>query len=142
MKEEFGQLMGDTARLWKMILSQRLKPLRLSYAKWSAMLLLSRQKDGIIQNELAKLLSIENPTLARILNSLEKDGWIKRVQHSTDKRVKIVYFTDIGEKKFEDSKYIINDLRQEILSGVNDKMLKQNIKTLKTIFKNLTSVNS
>lgn len=137
MKEEFGQLMGDTARLWKMALSERLKPLGLSYAKWSTMLLLSRHKEGIVQNELAKFLSIENSTLARLLSSLEEDGWIERVEHPTDKRVKIVHFTQIGLSKFEDSKSVLNNLRKEILSGVTEEMLKENIKALKIIFKNL-----
>lgn len=140
MKEEFGQLMGETARLWKMSLSERLKPLGLSYAKWSAMLFLSRHKEGIVQNELAKFLSIENSTLARLLNSLEADGWVKRVAHPVDKRVKIVHFTPMGEEKFEDSKRVLSDLRVEILSGVSDEMLMGNIKVLKIIFKNLTNV--
>ncbi|MDX1809255.1 MAG: MarR family transcriptional regulator [Sulfurospirillaceae bacterium] len=140
MKEEFGQLMGDTARLWKMSLSERLKPLGLSYAKWSAMLLLSRHKDGIVQNELAKFLSIENSTLARLLNTLEEDGWIERMEHPTDKRAKIVHFTKNGQEKFEDSKIVLNNLRKEILSGVSDDMLRANIKALKIIFKNLTNL--
>lgn len=140
MEEEFGQLMGDTARLWKMALSERLKPSGLSYAKWSAMLLLSRHQEGIVQNELANFLSIENSTLARLLGALEKDGWIERVEHQNDKRVKIVHFTQMGRSKFEDSKSVLSNLRKEILLGVSDEMLKENIKALKIIFKNLINL--
>ena len=140
MKEEFGQLMGDTARLWRMSLNERLKPLGLSHAKWSAMLLMSRHKEGIIQHELATYLTIENSTLARLLNSLEADGWIQRVEHPHDKRAKIVQFTVEGAVRFEDSKMIIHALRSEILMGVNDEMLLKSIKTLRIIFGNLTNL--
>lgn len=140
IKEEFGQLMGDTARLWKMYLNERLKPVGLSYAKWSAMLLLSRHEDGIVQNELAQLLSIENPTLARILSDIEKDGWIRRIQHPTDRRAKIVLFTKNGRKKFDDTKIVLNSLRTQILSDIDKDMLQSNINVLKIIFNNLTQL--
>jgi len=74
MQEVFGQLMGDTARLWRMHLNEKLKPMGLSYAKYSTLLMLERHLGKLVQNELANLLSIEHPTLARVLNDLQKNG--------------------------------------------------------------------
>ncbi len=53
MEEKFGQLMGDTARLWRMHLNEKLKPIALSYAKYSTLLMLDRHSGELVQNELA-----------------------------------------------------------------------------------------
>ena len=139
LQEKFGQLMGDTTRLWKMRLNEELKATGLSYAKWSTLLKLSGCKNEITQIELANFLFIEQPTLARVLNSLEKDGWILRSQSSTDRRAKIVSFTPSGKAKFFTSKKIIDNLRKKILQNVNYASLQKNIEILEKIFYNLSS---
>ena len=78
MYQKFGQLMGESARLWKAKLNQRLKPLGLSYAKWSTLLLIDRLGSNLLLNEIAEALSIEHPTLTRVLKELERDDWIIR----------------------------------------------------------------
>lgn len=136
-QEEFGQLMGETARLWRMYLNEQLRPIGLSYAKWSAVLLLSQFENGVKQNELARLLSIENPTLARTLHDIEQDGWIKRIKDSSDKRAKIVIFTKDGRKKFDDAKLFLSKLRVDVLDGIDTTQLQASIDVLKIIFNNL-----
>jgi MarR family transcriptional regulator, transcriptional regulator for hemolysin len=140
LQERFGHLMADTARIWRIYLNEQLKPVGLSYAKWSAMFLLSRYKEGIVQSELARLLSIENPTLARILNDLEKNGWIKRPQHPEDKRAKIVLFTKEGRQKFEETKILLATLREQVLMGIEKERLQIAVEVLQMIFDNLTGL--
>jgi MarR family transcriptional regulator for hemolysin len=137
MQEVFGQLMGDTARLWRIHLNEKLKPMGLSYAKYSTLLMLDRYSGELVQNKLANLLSIEHPTLARVLNDLQKNDWIEKKQHSKDKRVKIIFFTKNGKNRFEKCKQIVNNFRKEILFDIDEKRLKQNIEVLEQIFNNL-----
>ncbi len=140
MQSRFGQLMGDTARIWKMHLNILLKPMGLSYAKYSTLLMIDRHSGELMQNELANLLSIEHPTLARVLNDLQKNGWIEKKQHFKDKRVKIIFFTKSGKNRFEKCKQIVNNFRKEILFNIDKKRLKQNIKVLEQIFNNLSNL--
>ncbi len=139
MQEKFGQLMGDTARLWKMHINKKLKPIGLSYAKYSTLLMIDRHGGELVQNELANLLSIEYPTLARALNDLQKNGWIEKKSHFSDKRAKIIFFSKNGKKRFEKSKQIVNSFRKEILYNISEKKLKQNIEVLEEIFNNLSN---
>ena len=67
--ETIGQLVHETARVWRHKLDQRLRPLGLSQAKWRTIAHLAR--GHLTQCELAERLSIEEPTLARILHSFE-----------------------------------------------------------------------
>ena len=68
--ETVGQLLGETARVWRQKLDQRLRPLGLSQAKWRTIALLAR--GHLTQRDLAERLSIEEPTLARLLTRLEQ----------------------------------------------------------------------
>jgi len=140
MQARFGQLMGDTSRIWKMHLNILLKPMGLSYAKYSTLLMIDRHSGELMQNELANLLSIEHPTLARVLNDLQKNGWIEKKQYSKDKRVKTVSFTKNGKNRFEKCKQIVNNFRKEVLFNIDEKRLKQNIEDLEQIFNNLSNL--
>jgi MarR family transcriptional regulator, transcriptional regulator for hemolysin len=131
--EQFGHLIRETARLWRMHLNAHLAPTGLSYAKWSAMRLLTHHDEGIIQNDFAALLSIEGPTLARMLAALEADGWIGRTQSATDRRAKIVQFTAEGREKFDALQPIVTSLRNEVLSGIDEMQLQASI----TVFEHI-----
>ena len=67
--ETVGQLLHETARVWRHKLDQRLRPLGLSQAKWRTIAHLARGQ--MTQRDLAERLSIEEPTLARLLTRLE-----------------------------------------------------------------------
>ena len=62
-EDNLGILVGETARLWRYALDQRLQPLGLSQAKWLVLLHLSRE-NGLMQKQLARRVGIEPPTLA------------------------------------------------------------------------------
>ncbi|WP_156503162.1 MarR family winged helix-turn-helix transcriptional regulator, partial [Tistrella mobilis] len=57
----------------------------LTLARARALMLLARHP-GISQTELAGLLEIENPTVVRLLDGLEKQGLIRRTPAETDRR--------------------------------------------------------
>ena len=87
--ETVGQLLHETARVWRHKLDQRLRPLGLSQAKWRTIAHLAR--GHMTQRDLAERLSIEEPTLARLLTRLESGGWIKRENAQHDRRCKTVH---------------------------------------------------
>ena len=87
--ETIGQVLHETARVWRHKLDQRLQPLGLSQAKWRTIAHLAR--GHLTQRDLAERLSIEEPTLARLLTRLESEGWIKRENARHDRRCKTVH---------------------------------------------------
>ena len=78
--ETVGQLLHETARVWRHKLDQRLRPLGLSQAKWRTIAHLARGQ--MTQRDLAERLSIEEPTLARLLTRLEIE-WLDQARERT-----------------------------------------------------------
>ena len=52
---------------------------------------------GISQDKLAKKLYINKSSVARVLQTLESDGFITRTQSETDRRITLVYPTEKAE---------------------------------------------
>ena len=68
--QHFGRTIADTARAWRREMDNQLKPMGMSQARWMVLFTLSQRGEGIAQRDLAAYLSIEGPTLVRILNRL------------------------------------------------------------------------
>ncbi len=114
--ETIGQLVQETARVWRHKLDQRLRPLGLSQAKWRTLAHLSR--GHLTQCDLAQRLSIEEPTLARILRNLEDARWIKRESAQHDRRCKTVHLQPKSSALLEEIQKTARDLRHELLENI------------------------
>ncbi len=69
--------------------------------QWVAMYFLSKAEKPLRQKELAALMNIQDPTLARLVDRMERDGMIRRIENQKDKRVKFLELTDAGKTKVE-----------------------------------------
>lgn len=107
------------ARKWRKHANNRLRSIGQSQARWETLFIISFAGGRIAQRQLAKKLSIEAPTLVRMLDTLAKDGLIKRIPDENDKRVVHNELTDEGEKAVEQIKQLTNDLRLELLRGLS-----------------------
>jgi MarR family transcriptional regulator for hemolysin len=116
--ELFGMALAETARLWRTRLDQRLRPLGLSQAKWRVLLHLAKGGDGMVQRELAERVSVEGPTLVRLLDRMTADGWIERRDSASDRRSKTVHLTDKAQGVTRQIERIARQLRKELLAGL------------------------
>jgi MarR family transcriptional regulator for hemolysin len=114
--EKIGQLVQETGRVWRHKLDQRLRPLGLSQAKWRTLAHLSR--GHLTQCDLAQRLSIEEPTLARLLGKLEADRWIKRQSAHHDRRCKTVHLQPKSNAIMEKIEETARELRHELLEKI------------------------
>lgn len=96
-------------------------------------------EDGISQQKLANIFSKDKTSMTRLLNNMEKNELIERVQDTADKRNKRVYLTYQSKLIKEDSIRIAERTLKEILDGIDHSELKQSKKVLKLINKNLES---
>lgn len=133
MHEQFGRAIGDVARAWRSKVNERLKPLGLSEAKWITLLYLSRCEEGIIQIELAKRIGIEGPTLVRLLDRLEADGWVKRKMSKIDRRSNIVVLGRKAQPVLKEIRGIVRELREESLSGLSERDIATTLKVLQRV---------
>ncbi len=131
--EQFGILLGETARVWRSRLDQRLKPLGLSQAKWLVLLHLSHGGDKMIQKELAERIGIEGPTLVGLLDRMARDGWLERHESSEDRRSKTVHLTDKANDVLRHIRSVATQLRRELLSGMSPDDLRLCMQVLERV---------
>lgn len=112
------QLIYEITRHIRAAMDHRLRPLGLSQAKWRALIIISSAKESPTQTELASLIGIEPPTLARLLDRLEKDGWIERAPATTDRRAKTVHLTSKAAETIRHIRKTASEIQSEALVGV------------------------
>ena len=122
--DNLGILVGETARLWRYALDQRLQPLGLNQARWLVLLHLARE-DGLIQKDLAMRIGVEAPTLVGLLDRMAEDGWIARRESSDDRRSKTVHLTAKAQEAIKQIRTTGAQLRRELLAGVAPKDIER-----------------
>ena len=138
--ETIGQLVQETARVWRHKLDQRLHPLGLSQAKWRTLAHLSR--GHLTQCDLAQRLSIEEPTLARLLGKLEEGRWIKRESAQHDRRCKTVHLQPKSSAMLEKIQATAFQLRHELLEKIPPADLQTCLRVLTEIRNRAASASS
>lgn len=107
------------ARKWRKLANDRLREINQSQARWETLLMLSFSERDVLQSEMARRLSIEGPTLVRMLETLAEEGFIERRQNPQDRRVKINTLTPKGHAAVRDIKRITDALRFEALHDIS-----------------------
>jgi Transcriptional regulators len=139
--QHFGRTIADTARAWRREMDNQLKPMGMSQARWMVLFTLSQRGEGIAQRDLAAYLSIEGPTLVRILNKLESEGWVERRNHPEDKRCKLVYLCEKANPILDQITGTAAKLREQLLHGIPTENLATCLNVMETIKSRLESMN-
>lgn len=111
------------ARRWRKLANERIKELGQTMARWETLFLVAYTGDELTQGELARLISVEGPTMVHMLNALAKDGLIERRQSETDRRMTTNRITPKGEQVINEIMVVTNGLRAELLDGIEPEKL-------------------
>lgn len=128
--DRFGAALAETARVWRMKLDQRLRPLGLSQAKWRTLLNVARGGEGMAQTTLAERIGVEGPTLVGLLDRLARDGWIERRPCSSDRRIRRVYLTPRAQDALQEIEAVAAQLRKELCGGIPEDDLLRCLRVL------------
>ena len=131
--EQLGFLISETARAWRTKLNERLRPLGLSQSRWLVLIHLAKRGDGVMQKELAEWLSIECPTLVRLLDRMTEDGWIERHDSATDRRAKTVHLTEQAHGVIKEITRVAVQLRSELLANIPPADIETTMQVLQQI---------
>ncbi|MCF5295468.1 MarR family transcriptional regulator [Pseudomonas syringae] len=136
-EHRFGMQLGHLTRGWRAELDRRLDDLGLSQARWLVLLHLARFTEPPTQRELAQSVGVEGPTLARLLDSLEKQGLVQRQAVLEDRRAKKILLSDTALPLIEKIENIANVLRIELFEGVSEEDLRVSMRVHSQILANL-----
>lgn len=133
LHQRFSALLHQSAALWRTALDRRLKPLGFSQASWRTLIALRREPDGCNQTALADRLGIEGPTLVRLLDRMEEQGWVRRVGDPQDRRSKRVELTAASLDLAAQMEQEVEALRAELLADIPAEQLEGAITLLQSV---------
>ena len=136
-QHRFGMQLAHMSRGWRAELDRRLAGMGLSQARWLVLLHLARFDEAPTQRELAQSVGVEGPTLARLLDSLETQGLVKRQAVLEDRRAKKIMLCPPALPLIEQIETIANALRAELFVGVDEEDLRIAMRVHARILANL-----
>lgn len=84
------------SRELKKVFDKNLSKFGLTSAMWCTLMVIIENPE-VNQKDISNILCIETPTVTRILDNLEKRGFIMRIPHESDRRSFKVKLTEKGE---------------------------------------------
>ncbi|MBK8118557.1 MAG: MarR family transcriptional regulator [Sulfuritalea sp.] len=133
-----GFLLTDCARLLRKLIDRRLQPLGLSRAQWSVLAILSSQ-EGLSQSEISTRLEIEKSTAGRLIDQVEKSGWIERRPIAGDRRAWGIHLTDRARQLLAQVETVILGSRTEMLHGLSTEQQRYLAEILQTVKSSLSA---
>ncbi|ANG98732.1 hypothetical protein A8A54_19185 [Brucella pseudogrignonensis] len=112
---QIGPMMIAIAQSWRRAISQALTCEGLSDATALPLSVLYRRGEGMRQNELADSLGLEGTSVVRVLDSLERGGYVRREEDKDDRRAKQILLTDDGRALAIRTEQVFAELRSELL---------------------------
>ncbi len=95
-RSNFGFLVARISRRLRQAVDAEMRLIGLTEATWRPLVYVGALGGGVRQKELATALSIEGPSLVRLLDNLERRGLIERREDETDRRARGIYLTRAG----------------------------------------------
>ncbi|MDR3607595.1 MAG: MarR family transcriptional regulator [Oligoflexia bacterium] len=130
---EFGFRVSLVARHWRQLNDQVIRPLNLTDAVWRPLLHVARLGKQVNQKQLAQSLGIEGSSLARLIDQLEEQGLIRRIEAPQDRRAKLISLTDRGNAVVTAVQTRIGESHSELLSEITEQDLENCMQILDRI---------
>jgi DNA-binding MarR family transcriptional regulator len=100
------------------IINLQLKPFGITTEQWSVLRTLS-ESDEITQKELSERADKDQATLTKILDLLEKNEFIERVQNPSDRRSFLIKITNKGTELVKDVAPFLEEIFEKIIHKID-----------------------
>lgn len=90
--EYIGYVLSDVARLIRTVFDRRVRDIGLTRAQWLVLTRLYR-RPGASQTELADMLEIDRASAGRMIDRMQKNGWVERRADAGDRRINRLHLT-------------------------------------------------
>jgi MarR family transcriptional regulator for hemolysin len=113
-----GFLIGDVTRLYRREFDRRAAHLGLTRVQWRALRRIERV-EGLTQAGLAEDLELAPIAVGRVLDRLEKAGFIERRPDPADRRCWRLHLAPGSAMVMASVDRIANELREEVFAGID-----------------------
>lgn len=141
LQAAFTAELASVNRKLRALVDERARGMGLTLSRARLLMELAKE-DGPIQSDLAGLLDIEQPTLVRLLDGLERNGMIERRAVEGDRRARRVFLTEAARAQAQDILDFLSELRAGILKGIATEELETALDVLRRTSRNIVAGRS
>lgn len=134
-------MLHDVTRQIRKHFDRRATRLELTRAQWRALKATSRH-EGLSQSELAEYLDMEAIPVGRVIDRLEKTGFVERRADPSDRRRWRLYLTPKAHAVVDEMEVIAGELRDDSLRGIERNDLDTLMSVLNQIKENLATLDA
>lgn len=127
-----GSLIQDLARLMAQRVDERARRLGLTRAQWALVAALFR-REGSSQVALAEHLDITPISLGRLVDRMEKAGWVERRGEPADRRAYRLYLTDRAHRLRPQLRALSDHVQAHALRALDGSEQERLIAQLRTV---------
>jgi MarR family transcriptional regulator, transcriptional regulator for hemolysin len=139
-KTAFGFLVTDVTRLMRKHFDRRAVRFQMTRAQWRALKRL-HYSEGMHQNELAEQLELEPIAIGRVIDRLQKAGFVERRADPADRRAWRLYLTSRAHAVVDDMELISTELFRQAQRGISAADMKTMIGVLGRMKQNLNALD-
>jgi DNA-binding MarR family transcriptional regulator len=136
----FAYLMQDVTRHLRTHFDRRAVRFQLTRAQWRALKTIRRQ-EGLSQTELADFLDMQPIPVGRVIDRLEKTGYIERRADPGDRRRWRLYLTPKAHAVVAEMEVIAEGLRDDALGNIQREDFETLLRVLAQIKDNLVALD-
>ncbi|EHI68591.1 MarR family winged helix-turn-helix transcriptional regulator [Streptococcus ictaluri] len=89
------------------------------------------------QRDIENYFNMSNPTVTRILQNLEKEGWLQRLANGKDKRQKQLYLT----KKALDYQGVFKDMASQLEDQLTERLTDAELDKLQELLRKMLAIS-
>ncbi len=99
-------------------LEKRLNNFNITRSQWIALYYIENN-NMITQKQLADKMSLKEPSVVRLLDKMERYGWVNRISSNDDKRMKFLILTDSGIEIETAMLDVAEKFKADVLNGIS-----------------------
>src|SRR5690554_1304676 len=137
-ENKYNLLAGRVPLMLNRYLGQQFKNegINLTREQWSILAILYHS-DGVSQQLLAKATSRDKPSITRLVDNLEKLGFVERRNHETDRRLNLIFLTDSGKQLQEPILNVVSEMIEKAMEGLTDEQILAVRDAVQVIYENI-----
>jgi MarR family transcriptional regulator for hemolysin len=106
-------------RRWRKYLDEHLRRIGQSQARWEALFAVGMTREGSALGAIARRVGVEGPTFVRMIAQFEREGLVKRLASSADRRASIIRITAKGDTALAEMREVTTRVRKEFLGDLS-----------------------
>ncbi|MBN2134507.1 MAG: winged helix-turn-helix transcriptional regulator [Acidobacteria bacterium] len=132
--------LGHVMKLFGVMMTRQFEEadVEISFHDWIKLFII-KEKEHVIQKDIAEVSGIHKTTLTRSIDFLESENYVIRQQDEHDKRQNKLILTEKGEIIVKKYKHILIDIQSTMLKGITEDELTNTKMVLNKILINFQS---